>query len=44
MDNTALDAMQLWVEALLKVKELNSEIRHRLLWDVVYKRGSAAIN
>lgn len=38
MNSTALDKMQLWVDALLAVKELNSEIRHRLLWDVVYNR------
>lgn len=36
--NNALDLMQLWVESLLKAKQLNSELRHRLLWDVVYKK------
>lgn len=25
-----------WSEALLSVRELNSELRHRLLWEIVY--------
>lgn len=43
-NNSTLDVMQLWVESLLKTKQLNSELRHRLLWDVVYKRNNGAIN
>lgn len=35
---TSLDTMQTWVDALLLVPALNSELRHKILWDVVYKR------
>ena len=34
----SLDLMQIWVDALLAIRQLNSELRHTLLWDVVYKR------
>lgn len=37
-NKSSLDVMQDWVEAFLNVPQMNSELRHRLLWDVVYKR------
>lgn len=27
-----------WSEALLKVEIINSELRHRIIWDVVYRK------
>ncbi len=41
---TSLDAMQVWVEAFLAQPALNSELRHRLLWDVVYRRNNGSVN
>lgn len=38
MTKNRLEIMQLWVDALLGARQLNTEIRHRLLWDVVYCR------
>lgn len=44
MKVNALEEMQVWVDALLLVPVLNSELRHRIMWDVVYRRGTAAMN
>lgn len=38
MTMTAIEMMQVWVEAFLATPQLNSELRHRLLWEVVYKK------